>query len=980
MANENANGSNSTPANNAAGVKAPTVKRLKVPTVRPGVPSAQPAGQVQVPPQPQAKPQPRPQPKPQPQQAPAPQPQASPAAAAPAAIKAPNTTANEPELPPDSVDAAGNNIPRRRRKDNTQDSDDEKKEQILKAKLIALKVLSNIWFRLGVSCIFLTIICAGIYSSLPLIAEKKLPSLFASNGMPFNRFTIKTLTVDTMELTNVSDKTGTLSISSLKFNYSLLGLYTSNNIRSMTLSGVTINAEKRDDGISLGVLDDFIYSPVNAKKGKELTISTLTIERGSFVMKNNAPPETRINEYGEEEEIDNTLYINFTAKGSMSKAGLTMQVSTDYTTEQVVVKTETSLNKTAISSQIKTQIIEGVMKEKDSEGSVTGSFEIAVNNGVLSTGTADLLISSSSQKLKLNANVIPKESSFDLSLDLDRSFDDPKDAVGKFIGSLSLNAKDISVKGTFHSFEGTLPVQMKAASLTNGRLSLRDLDLDMNTQFSCTGMNCTLSLKKPMKFSFSSLQTDALLKKVKFFSPLELTINPDPKSPFLRSEGNILSFTLPISSFSTRIFLADNISNAQVATALNGLRALVKYNIFSGAYSGEAVFQQSGYADKDIRMTGVQGLVSFNSNNLPTAKLRVAKASLTNKNFLPDFSADLNLRPTKGGEYNIDSSLQFQNGLVSATLNGSYSLISHQGDMYLVVPKFILSEAGLKLSSVLPFLSQYFPDTTYGSVAAKGRIAFNNNTISGPINLLLENIETSWNGIKFEAINGVLTLASLSPLGTPENQQLFAGLISTGIPFQNALFNFQIQPNKGLEISSMRMKYANSQFKTIKSFSIPYEGQSSQILLEGNGIDLFLLSRHLKTSSLEVNGIMNSEWRLSLTPEKKIKIDQAVFKTKMPGTLHFTPSEELQAKMNPDMVKYLKDVIVNTMTITAKGQMDGPVSFDVSINGRSPLDDETNNQDVSFDFKSSFQNLLKQEGGLFEIPTDILLSLQNYSK
>ncbi|MBR1778206.1 MAG: YdbH domain-containing protein [Alphaproteobacteria bacterium] len=976
MENNNANGQNATP--NGAG-KAPLVKRIKIPTVRPGAAPVQPAGQ-KVP---------------------------NPATRAPAAagqndpatqLEAQHTATEEPQLPPEDkkgVTASAieaeeiEKAPvRKKRRGLNLDSDAEqileKKEeniQVKKAKVTAKKVLSSKWGRLGIIILLIGIICAGVYSSLPIIAEKKLPTLFAENGMPFKNFTLKQLTIDTMELTNVSDKTGTMRISSIKFNYSLVSLYTGNIIRSMELSNVTINGEKRNDGISLGALNDLIYSSVNTRKGNELIINSLQIKNGTFILKDNEPPKTIINEDGEEEEVDNTISVSFNANGSLSKTGLNLKISTDYASPSLVLKTETALNKTAMSTKIKTDITEGnLMKKEETLGSVTGSLEIAVDNGVLSTGSADLLVSSSSQKLKLTAGIVPKESSFDISLDLDRSFDDPKDAAGKFVGTLSAKANDVTINGTFQSFQGTLPLQLKAPLLTNGQTAVRDLDSEAHLKFACTGANCSASLVKPMKFAFSSLQTTAMLKQVKIFQPLELTVNPDPNDPFLKSESSTLSFTLPISAFSTQVFLADNRANTQIATALNGFKARVNYNLFSGAYSGEATFQQSGYADKDIRMTGIQGIISFNSNALPDARLRVAKATLTKQNILPDFSTELRFRPVNRAQFGIDSIIQIQNGIVTATLNGSYSLPTHEWDLYLVVPKFILSNAGLKLSTVLPFMLDYLPDSTIGAIAAKGRIAFKDGIMSGPLNVLLENIETTWHNIKADALNGVITFTSLLPLETPANQQLFIGTLNTGIPFQNALFNFQIQANKGVEISNARMKYADAQFKTIKSFFFPYEGQPSPLLFEGNGLNLSMLTENLKSSALQVDGTLNSEWRLSFTDDKKLKIDQAVFTSKQSGTLHFTAPEALRSKMDPQMLAYLKDVIVKNMTITAKGQMDGPVTFDVSINGHSPLETADQDQEVSFDFKSSFKNLLKQESGLFEIPADVLLSLQNYAK
>lgn len=959
---ENNDTNENTTPNNAG--KAPVVKRIKVPTVRP-------------------------------HSAPAPQAATDPAAN----LEAQHEGSKEPDLPPEdkkNVSASAveaeeiEKAPARKRKrsglnlevDEEQILDTKNENaQIRKAKLSAKKLLSSKSGKLGVIVVLLAVICGGIYSSLPIIAEKKLPTLFAENGMPFKKFTLKQLTVDTMELTNVSDKTGTMRIASIKFNYSLTGLYTANTIKSMELTGLTINGERRNDGISLGALSSLIYSPVNTKKGKELTINSLRVKSGTLILKDQEPPTIIVNEDGEEEEVDKTISIGFTANGSLSKAGLNLQILTNYSSPNLVLKTETALSKTALASKIKTDITEGDLLKKDEKlGSVSGNLEIAVNNGVLSTGMADLLVSSSSQKLKLTAEVTPKEDSFDVSLNLDRSFDNPQDATGKFIGTLSIDAKDVKVKGTLQKFDGVLPIKVNAPMLTNGKTAIRDLATEADLKFSCASSNCSVSLTKPMKFAFSNFQTYALYKQVKFFNPIELLISPDQKEPFLKSEGSTLSLTLPISAFSTQIFLADNKSSAQIATAVNGLKTRLKYNIFSGTFSGDAVFAQSGYADKDIRLTGIQGFVSFNSSSLPEARLRIAKASLTKQNFLPDFAAEVRVRPINQVQFGIDSVFQVQNGLVSPTLNGSYSLVNKEWDLYLVVPKFVLSETGLKISSVLPFMSEYLPDTTTGAVAAKGRIAVKDGIVSGPLNLLLENVNTTWNGINASAMNGVITLSSISPLGTPENQKIFIGTLNTGIPFQNALFGFQIQPNKGIEISSADMKYADAHFRMIKPFSIPYEGQPTSLLFEGNGINLSTLSRNLKSSALQVDGTLNSEWRLSLTENKKIRIDQAVFTTKLPGTLHFTTPASLRSKMDPQMQAFLKDVIVSNLTFKAKGQMDGQIVFDVSINGRAPLDDASKNQEVSFDFKSSFKNLLKQDGGMHEIPSDVLLLLQDYSK
>ena len=246
------------PAPRPAGTKAPLVKRIKIPTVRP-------AG---TPPQ-AAKPAQPAQP-------------AAPAAAQPAqpAQTEPvqSAPAPEPELPPENKNQVAEQpieakeiekAPVRKKRRGSSSaaapsaSDEAKKKmeaQLKKTKMKARSLLSNKWNKLAIFVVLLGVICYGVYSSLPTIAEKKLPEIFAANGMPFKSFRLKQITIDTMELTNVSDSSGTLSISNMKFNYSLYSLFSNNIIRAMELNGVTINGEKRSDGISLGAIGGLIAS------------------------------------------------------------------------------------------------------------------------------------------------------------------------------------------------------------------------------------------------------------------------------------------------------------------------------------------------------------------------------------------------------------------------------------------------------------------------------------------------------------------------------------------------------------------------------------------------------------------------------------------------------------------------------------------------------------------------------------------------
>lgn len=987
------------PSSSPAGIdptKAPAVKRIKVPTVRaaapqPGAAAPRPAtpleGDVVKPATPGAGARPASE---------------APATEAAARIEAAHkvATSKEPELPAEEKPDLIPNAPRKRRRGEAVQIDPAKQkadEAIRKAKKRAKAFWKKKVNRLVFVGVGLFAVVYSVYSYLPTLAEHRLPDIFAANGIPFKNFKIKTLTISDMELTNVSDMSGSLTVSSLKADFSLVGLFSDNKIQKLHLNGVTINGIKKDDGISLGAVGDLLTSPMKAKKGKELIISQLQVDNSRFVLKSDKEPQ-----YTEDGDmIDDTITIGFNARGALSATGLNMNVSTDYSSSQMQVKTETSLNKNAISTQVRTEVTEGnilkpVKPEETAEGepepdmfgdlpepekigSITGTFELSVDGGRLSKGSADLQLSSSSQKLTLKAEVLPKSEGFDLSMKLNRSFENPQDAIGRFVGDLSLEAKNMAMSGSSQKFIGSLPLELSSNSLSNSTLNIKDLKTSVDVRFSCEGTLCSYTLTKPMQFSFNNLRYATPQRQITLYEPLSLTINPDQKEKFLKSDKGLFSFVFPISAFVTKVYVADAQSNKQFAVALNGVKSKFNYNVFSSAYDGNMVFAQSNYVDKDVKMSGVQGAVSFSSSSLPAISLRIPSANMVKPDVLPEFSAEVQLRPMSIREYKFDANFQMQNGLITANANGSYALAAKEWSLYVTLPKIILSEAGLPLNSVLPFMANYLPDSTKGAFALRGRVTIRDGKVLGPVNLLLENMSTEVDDIKVSGINGVLTLSSIYPLATPENQQLFAGYLNAGIPFYNALFNFRVIENQGVQVANVRLKYAEGEFKTIKSFFLPYEGTPTPILMEGSGINLSVVTRNLKSPALRVDGLLDSEWKVSLV-DKKLKIDKATFTSKLSGTLHFDAPPSVKDKMDPDMQAFLKDVIVKKMKITAEGFMDGNIKFLTEITGHTPLEADDDDATVSFDFAGNFKNLLKQDGGPIDIPSDVLLDLQNFTK
>lgn len=948
-------------------------------------PAAQPAQPVATPPPPAAEPQPAAAPQTAEKQ-PAPSDSAS-ASSSPAADKGGTP-----------VEAAQVSSRKRRRENNVSGkaAENAAKKKAQQAIEEAKKRAASFWkrkiVRLGVFVVVLAGVLAGVYSYLPVLAEKKLPEIFAANGLKLRSFKVKELTIGAMELTGLTDKGGTLSISSLKAEYSLKELLMDNKLKSITIKGLTVTGVRRDDGISLGAFGNLLSSSLQAKKGLELDLPKLSINNSSFVMKREREKEL-LDENGD--PIDETAVVNFSATGKLQKSVLEMTFLTDYESPNMRLKTKTDLKKSANEAEIKTEITEGeVLKQSaaksddfDAEpaepaepqviGSVKGTMEFSVKDGALTKGVGNLALSSSSQTLALNAEVVPQEKGFDLSLKLNRAFEDKKDAQGKLTGDLSIEAKNLEMSGTVHKFSGRLPLKLSSTSLTDGSKLVQQLKVATDIQMNCEDGKCSFKLLAPMPVSFNSAIVNTRFRQFKFYQPVAVRVNPDAKEDFLSTDGGALTFTLPLSGFTAQMFLADQIDNRQIGLAMNASKMHLKTNVFSTGVSGDFAFGQSFYTDKDIKASGVQGAFVFDGKSLPSGRVRIADIELKKKNILPNFSADIVLKPMGTDEYGVKSLLSVQNGVASVSAEGAYSLPAHAWNLYVNIPKVILSETGLPIESVMPFMADKLSKSTSGAFAVKGRVSIARGKMTGPVTLLLDNIATQWQGMDLKGINGVVTLTSLLPLETPENQMLYIGRFNPGMPFNNALFNFKVAAERGVQVANARMSFADGQFKTIKPFFYPYDGSPSAILLEGNGIDLQTLARNLKSSALQMDGTLNSEWKLSFG-EKGLQVDQAKLLSKLPGTIHFDPSVKIKKTMDAGVAKFLGEVIVKQMGVTIQGPLSGPLTFKTKITGHSPL--EQNDSTVKFEFSNSFANLLKEDKSSVDLPSDVMLSIQNFMK
>lgn len=912
------------------------------------------------------------------------------------------TAAEEPVLPPEDkssvvaspveAEEIEKDPPRKRRRRAYQapTEPDPRAEKIREIKERANDIVRMRSFRIGVAVFIGLILLYCFYLWLPSLAKSKIPELFKDNGVPMASFRVKSVTTENMEMTGVRDASGTVSIANIKASYSLFDLLMSKRIKSLTVSGMTVSGEKTSEGISLGALSNAVTSTMRKSKDNAVTIDKLSLS-GNFILHEEepaalpqpvAPPAKgkKGEEPPPEEEPEDPFTVRFSANGSWKPAGLNLNVTTNVENKQLVLSARSSFFKSPASTEIKAEVTEGnVLENEQTVGSVTGTFEVAVQNGSLQKGGADMVVETPDQNIQLKAAINPGEKEgFDLDARLTRSFKKPQNAFGKFTGDLTVSADSLTMAGNLQKFEGTLPLTLESASLSNGKIALTDMKTTADVNVSCNTDVCSYSLTKPLKADIGSFAYRGQFMQLKTYEPLALGLNP-AKEPFLTSKKGMLSFRMPLVGFAAKTLISDKSGSLQTVAAVNGARAVVNFNPFAGTYAGRMVFAQSGYADRNIKLTNLQGDVSFDNKSLPALNLRAGSVVLVKQGILPPMSADLKLKPMRGVEYGVDLSVKTQNGLVSATAQGSYSLPSKEWILLVDVPEQKFSDGGLKLSEILPSVAAKFTREPTGGLALKGRLNIRDGKVGGPLNLLIRDVSAQWGDIEIANANGVLGLNSLKPFETATNQQLFIGTLNAGLPFKNAMFNFSVTPMTGVKVDSLKMSYADGQFQNLKAFTVPYNGAPSAIYLEGKGINLDVLSRNLKDSYLKTEGIIDSDWKLSLKGGSVI-VDNARFQSKIPGLLEFDAPDSVKQKMNKEMQAFLRNVIVKDLLLSAKGPMNALMDFKLGIQGYSPLDTTQTNKEMSLNFSGALKELFKQDVSDFEVPSDIRLSLENFYK
>lgn len=984
---------NSTQEAPAAQPAATVVKKIKVPAA-PHIktPQPAPAPAQQTPAQPAPQPAPA-QPAPVQAQASAPQPataqqpaapaqaqqaqpaQQTPAQPAPQAAPAPATPASDAHpataKAPASPLPAGVSRPRRGAavKPAAPAKKDSEALKIAKQKAketVSRLLRSKVFILSSVCAVFLIAVVVGI-SATPSLVESGLPQYLKKNGIMLKSFKVKSLGMTQAELMNFVMSSGSVRIKSVKITYSPIDLWRNKQVKTMDVSGLTINGDISEDGISFGGLESALSA--NAARNPFIA-KKLRLTNGQLVVNR--------------QNSDEPLVLGFTSNGSVSADAMNLTTDVSFLNDRFSVKANVVLNKTKAQTDITAEITEGnVLEGEETAGSVTGTWDLTMQAGALTQAKADLSIETPGQTMKLAGTVTPHEdASFSLDTAFARKFKQGFDAGDNFTGEISLKSDKIVFKGNAQNATVDLPLNLKVVSATNKTLAIKDMSLALSGVLSCVDGACAYRLKKEAPIELAALQYFGAYNKVSIAEPVKFSLFT--KDNLVDFQKGTLVFASDILPTSFRAFVSASESSSQVAAALkNNTHLQITYNVFTGEYSGKTAFAGAELMTKDFKSADISGIAGFRQSSLTEAKLMAKNITLTTPDIVAPFDFQATVAPLNADEYSLDMTGAMRNGLITLKAKGSYNFASKSWSLFLDMPKTAFSEAGINFADAFPVLSKKLNAQMDGTLGMNGRVNIAGGKVTGAMKVLLMNVSTKLGSFDLKNMTSVLTITSLTPFETAENQNVFIGQMNMGIPFKDVGISFRAQAD-GVTVSSLNMQYADAGFRLVKPLFIPYDSVPNPFLIEGQGVSFSKLSSLLRMPGLDVDGSGELTMKMSLDKGEVMIEDGRLRLSKSSGGIggmfRYDPPSSQNVKLDPRMKEFLKSVVFKDLNLTMTGKPAGQMKFKFRLDGYSSADETQRNRKINLDIDGTLQKLLKSDGEAGEMPLGIMNSIQENFK
>lgn len=289
----------------------------------------------------------------------------------------------------------------------------------------------------------------------------------------------------------------------------------------------------------------------------------------------------------------------------------------------------------------------------------------------------------------------------------------------------------------------------------------------------------------------------------------------------------------------------------------------------------------------------------------------------------------------RGEALSFTARLEDNGGRSIFTAEGTHDLNGGRGAAQVETPDLLFTDAFQPWTlhnTLAPHVQQ-----VDGSMAARGVVSWTPNSFTPDLDILLQDLTFSTQGIRLHRVNGVVRLTSFDPPRTPPGQTVAVGLIDAGLPLTGALATFTLDGAGALLLEEASLSLAGGTV-TSGPARFPLDLSSGGLDLAVTNLQLAQLARLANLEGLEAEGTLTGLLPLRLR-DNTVWIDFATLSATAPGVLRYRPVNTNLDALAAGMalaLQALDNFHFSALALTSYGDAMGELETTLHLAGNNP--------------------------------------------
>jgi hypothetical protein len=227
-----------------------------------------------------------------------------------------------------------------------------------------------------------------------------------------------------------------------------------------------------------------------------------------------------------------------------------------------------------------------------------------------------------------------------------------------------------------------------------------------------------------------------------------------------------------------------------------------------------------------------------------------------------------------------------------------------------------------------------------GSLAVSLAAEWSGPTMSSHGSITLKDVGGTIPSFTFEGLDSVVTLTSLVPLATADNQVLTMKRLQVSVPLTDGRVTFGLNKHRMLKVADAHWSVAGGTIGTYDQ-ELDLYGPDQNLGVVVKNVDLAQLLMLANVSGLTAEGIVDGAIPLRRTKDI-IRVEHGVLQTRAAGTIRYDPADPpsfLQGQPGQGTAilrDALKDFHYQQLGLTIDGVLGGEEQIKLKLNGANP--------------------------------------------